>query len=88
MKSISLSSLFTRWGRLRRTAVWLLGAFVLAMGLSACGGQADPIPTSAPPAATPVPNTNPDAAPAAADDSPAAPAAAQVTTGFNISGWV
>ncbi len=82
MKPISFSSSLTRW------AVWLLGALVLAMGLSACGGQADPIPTPAPLAATPVPNTNPAAVPAAVDDSLAAPASAQITTGFNISGWV
>ncbi len=84
MKSIAfLSSSFTGWGWRRQTAVWLLGVFILVMGLSACAGQADPIPTSAPLAATPVPAANPDAA--RADP---APAAAQVTTGFNISGWV
>jgi len=88
MKAISLLSLSTRWGWLRRTAVWLFGAVVLVIGLSACGGQADLTPTSVPLAATPLPATTPDAAPAAVDESPAAPAAAQVTTGFNISGWV
>jgi len=86
MKSIAfLSSSFAGWGWRRQTAVWLLGVFILAMGLSACKGQADPIPTSAPLAATPVPAANPDAVAVGADP---APAAAQVTTGFNISGWV
>lgn len=82
MKSNPFFSSLTRW------TFWLVGALILAMGLSACGGQADPIPTAAPPAATPILNTNPETAPVEVNDSPAAPATAQVTTGFNISGWV
>ena len=88
MKSTSLRSSLTRWGWLRGTAVWLLGVLILAMGLSACGGQSDPIPNAAPLAATSIPNTNPDTAPVEGNDSPAVPTAAQVTTSFNISGWV
>ncbi|MFQ5420041.1 MAG: hypothetical protein ACE5FD_03990 [Anaerolineae bacterium] len=83
MKSTLFLSSLARWGWLRGTAVWLLGAFILVMGLSACSTQADPIPTT-----TPVPATAPDTTPVEADDSPDVPAAAQVTTGFNISGWV
>ena len=87
MKSTFLSSLAQR-GWLRRTAVWPLGALILAIGLSACGGQADPVPTVASPAATPVPDTNPDVAPVEVSQPPAESDAAQATTGFNISGWV
>lgn len=35
MKPISLLALFVRWVSLRRTAVWLLGVLIPAMGLSA-----------------------------------------------------
>ncbi len=88
MKSLSFLSSPTHRGWLRRTAVWLLGMLILAMGLSGCGSQADPNPSAAPPAATPVLNTNPETAPVEVNESPSAPAATQVTTGFNISGWV
>ncbi len=65
----------------RMTAVWLAGAFLLALGLSACGGQTkDTPPTQAVPAVIP----------AGAGDGAniqAAPVTGQTTTGFNIDGW-
>lgn len=88
-KPMELSSVLAsvpQWDSLRRTAVWLFGILILAMVLSACGSQSDrSIQTKAPLLAAPVPDTNPDAAPVEVNDSPAA---TQVTTGFNISGWV
>lgn len=89
MKSISLLSSLTRWGWLRKATVWLLGTLILTISLSACGNQsARPLPTEAPLAATLVPDTIPDSVPVETNESPATPVAAQITTGFNISGWV
>jgi hypothetical protein len=86
MEVTSVLASLTRWDWLRRTAAWLFVILILAMGLSACGGQTGrSIPAVAPLVASPVPDTNPDEAPVEVNDSPAA---TQVTTGFNISGWV
>lgn len=76
-----IQSFLPRRSLWRITAVWLVGAFLLALGLSACGGQTkDTPPTRAAPAVIP----------AGADDETnvqAAPVAGQTTTGFNIDGW-
>jgi len=77
MKS-QFQSLLIQRSLWRITAVWLAGLFLLAIGLSACGGQAE----------------NSSLAPAIAPESAgdganvqAAPAAGQTVTGFNIDGW-
>ncbi len=61
------------------TAVWLLGLFLLALGLSACGGQTK---DSLPVAPAVVPDNASDGA-----NIQAAPVVGQTVTGFNIDGW-
>ncbi len=77
MKS-QIQSLLTRRPVWRITAVWLAGLFLLAIGLSACGGQTQNSPAA--PAAVPE-GTDGGA------NVQAAPAASQTTTGFDMEGW-
>ncbi len=65
----------------RTAAVWLAGAFLLAVGLSACGGQTkEKVPTRAAPAVIPTEAGS-------QTNSQTVPAANQTTTGFDIEGW-
>ncbi len=77
MKS-QFQSLLTQQASWRITTVWLAGLFLLAIGLSACGGQIEnSLPASA---------VFPQGADGGANVQ-AAPAASQTITGFNIDGW-
>lgn len=77
MKS-QFQSLLTQRSLWRITAVWLAGLFLLAIGLSACGGQTEN--------SLPAPAVFPQGADSGANVQ-AAPATNQTITGFNIDGW-
>jgi hypothetical protein len=77
MKS-QFQSLLTRRSLWRITAVWLAGLFLLAIGLTACGGQTQNNPSA--------PATFQEGTDGGANVQ-VAPAASQTTTGFNIDGW-
>ncbi len=73
MKS-PFQSLLTQRPLWRLTAVWLVGLFLLGIGLSACGSQTkDSLPTPAAPAVIPA--------------GAGSGANGQTVTGFNIDGW-